>query len=59
MLRGDDWSLRGMRIELDEFKTDLANAQAIQVFGASSKAKSKEALGVRGERTMIEATSVS
>jgi hypothetical protein len=48
-----------MRIELDEFKTDLANAQAIQVFGASSKAKSKEALGVRGERTMIEATSVS
>ncbi|MFT5785073.1 MAG: hypothetical protein ACI9KK_000418 [Ascidiaceihabitans sp.] len=48
-----------MRIELDELKTDLTNAQAIQVFGASSKAKSKEALGVRGERTMIVATSVS
>jgi|TARA_B110000908_G_scaffold117782_1_gene138085 hypothetical protein len=38
-LQGDDGSLRGMRIVIEVRKTDLANAQAIQVFGASSKAK--------------------
>ena len=58
-LQGDGGSLRGMRIVIEVCETDLANAQAIQVFSANYKAKSQETLSVRGEGTMNVATPVS
>jgi aminomethyltransferase len=55
LLLSDDRSLRGMRMGIEARKIDLAQAQAVQLFSATSSAKSEETLTVQRDGTMIVA----
>ena len=53
LLNSDNQSLRGMRMGLDARGVDVANAQAIRVFNADTRAKAEETFRVEDDGAVI------